>query len=107
MSKVVLKGSLFIGLGGTGATALLHTKKRFLDTYGEVPPMIDFLVIDTDLNTNTKTLERENVLPEIHKDTSHTVGFQQSEILLSQVKGAVPAFKILKDSLFSWMPEEN
>ena len=47
-----LKRSLFIGLGGTGASALLHTKKRFLDTYGEVPPMISFLTIDTDsLNT--------------------------------------------------------
>ena len=43
-----IKRSLFIGLGGTGMTALLHTKRMFFDTYGEVPPMIGFLGIDTD-----------------------------------------------------------
>ncbi len=107
MKKVVLKRSLFIGLGGTGATALLHTKKRFLDTYGEVPPMIDFLVIDTDQNTSLKSLERENVLPEIHKDTSPSVRFKNSEVLYTKVKGAKQAYKINKNSLFTWMPEEN
>lgn len=106
-NKVVLKRSLFIGLGGTGATALLHTKKRFLDTYGEVPPMIDFLVIDTDLNTSTKTLERDNILPEIHKEKSSKVGFKQSEILYTRVKGAIETYRLNKNSLFNWMPEEN
>lgn len=105
--KVVLKRSLFIGMGGTGATALLHTKKRFLDTYGEVPPMIDFLVIDTDLNTSTKTLQRDNVLPEVHKDSSLTVGLKPSEILYTKVKGAVETYRLHKNTLFNWMPEEN
>lgn len=103
----ILKRSLFIGLGGTGATALLHTKKRFLDTYGEVPPMIDFLVIDTDLNTNTKTLERDNILPEKHKETSQKVGFKQSEILYTRVRGAIETYRLNKNNLFNWMPEEN
>ncbi len=107
MKKVVLKRSLFIGLGGTGATALLNTKKRFLDTYGEVPPMIDFLVIDTDQNTSLKYLERENVLPEIHKDTSPRVRFNNSEVLYTRVRGAKQAYKINKNTLFTWMPEEN
>lgn len=105
--KVILKRSLFIGLGGTGATALLHTKKRFLDTYGEVPPMIDFLVIDTDLNTSTKTLDRDNVLPEVHKEASSTVGFKQSEVLYTKVKGAIEAYRLNRATLFNWMPEEN
>lgn len=107
MKKVVLKRSLFIGLGGTGATALLHTKKRFLDTYGEVPPMIDFLVIDTDQNTSLKSLERENVLTDLHKDTSPNVRFKNSEVLYTRVRGAKQAYRINKNSLFTWMPEEN
>ena len=38
-----IKRCLYVGLGGTGMNALLHTKKMFIDTYGEVPPMIGFL----------------------------------------------------------------
>ena len=43
-----IRRSLFIGIGGTGINAILNTKKMFLDTYGEVPPMVGFLGIDTD-----------------------------------------------------------
>jgi len=43
-----IRRSLFIGLGGTGMNSLLHTKKMFYDTYGEIPPMVGFLGIDTD-----------------------------------------------------------
>jgi len=44
-----LRRCLYIGLGGTGMNALLHTKKMFMETYGgTVPPMIGFLGIDTD-----------------------------------------------------------
>lgn len=43
-----IRRCLYIGLGGTGMTSLLHTKRMFIDTYGEVPPMIGFLGIDTD-----------------------------------------------------------
>ncbi len=43
-----LKKSLFIGLGGTGARALLYAKRKLIKVYGEIPPMIRFLVLDTD-----------------------------------------------------------
>lgn len=43
-----IKRCLYVGLGGTGMTTLLHTKKMFIETYGEVPPMIAFLGVDTD-----------------------------------------------------------
>lgn len=43
-----IKRCLYVGLGGTGMKALLYTKKMFVETYGEVPPMIGFLGIDTD-----------------------------------------------------------
>lgn len=40
--------------------ALLHTKKMFIDTYGEVPPMIGFLGIDTDSQEYAHTLKAAN-----------------------------------------------
>lgn len=36
-----IRRCLYVGLGGTGMSALLNTKKTFLETYGEVPPMIE------------------------------------------------------------------
>lgn len=43
-----LRRTLLIGLGGTGFKAILNAKKMFWDNYGEIPPMIGFLGIDTD-----------------------------------------------------------
>ena len=45
---IKLKKTLYVGLGGTGVSALLKVKKCFYDSYGEIPPMIGFLAIDTD-----------------------------------------------------------
>lgn len=52
-----IKRCLYIGLGGTGMKSLLHTKKMFIETYGEVPPMIGFLGIDTDGGEYKKELD--------------------------------------------------
>jgi hypothetical protein len=101
-----LKRSLFIGLGGTGALALLNTKKRFLDTYGEIPPMISFLCIDTDINTQSKSLSRDNIL-ENHTIKDSKVKLDNSEILFIGVRGAEMAYERQKDTLFSWLPNEN
>lgn len=43
-----MKRTVYIGLGGFGIDALLITKKNILETFGEVPPMIGFIGIDTD-----------------------------------------------------------
>lgn len=43
----MIKKTAVIGLGGTGMNAVLNMKKKFLSTYGEIPPMMKFLVIDT------------------------------------------------------------
>ena len=51
-----IKRCLYVGLGGTGMNALLHTKKMFVETYGEVPPMIGFLGVDTDGGVYKKEL---------------------------------------------------
>lgn len=53
---IKIKRCLYVGLGGTGMNALLHTKKMFVETYGEVPPMIGFLGIDTDGDAYKKEL---------------------------------------------------
>jgi CO dehydrogenase nickel-insertion accessory protein CooC1 len=104
---IYLKRTLFIGMGGTGAMALLHTKKRFLDTYGEVPAMIDFLVIDTDRNTGIKSvLERENILSDVHKNTEEKVRFSQSELIHSAVTGASAKYERNKNSLFLGCPKK-
>ena len=46
--RIKLRKTFYIGLGGTGMNAILRTKRMFVDKYGEVPPMIGFLGIDTD-----------------------------------------------------------
>lgn len=48
MAKTTLSKTVFIGLGGTGAQALVRTKSLMIDNFGEIPPMIKFLAIDTD-----------------------------------------------------------
>lgn len=49
-NNVVFRPTVVIGLGGTGYNALLKLKKRFVDAYGSVPPIIRFLSIDTTEN---------------------------------------------------------
>lgn len=43
-----LRRTLLIGLGGTGIKAILNAKKMFYENYGEIPPMIGFIGMDTD-----------------------------------------------------------
>jgi len=49
-SNVVFRPTVVIGLGGTGHGAVLKLKKRFIDAYGSVPPIISFIAIDTTEN---------------------------------------------------------
>ena len=44
-----LQRTVYIGLGGAGIRSILHAKKRFIESYGEVPPMIRFIGIDTNV----------------------------------------------------------
>ncbi len=47
---VVFRPTVVIGLGGTGYEVVLKLKKRFIDVYGSVPEIIQFLSIDTTEN---------------------------------------------------------
>ena len=58
-----IRRALFIGLGGTGMKTLLHTKKIIYDNYGEIPPMLAFIGIDTDRGSYSNTLEARDGTP--------------------------------------------
>ena len=92
-----IKRCLYVGLGGTGMNALLHTKKMFIDTYGEVPPMIGFLGIDTDGGAYKKSLL---------SNQGEDVILDPKEQLPIIVKRARPIYDVNKEA-FSWIPEEN
>lgn len=92
-----IRRCLYIGLGGTGMKALLHTKKMFIDTYGEVPPMIGFLGIDTDGAEYTKS---------ITSAMGEKITILRDEQLPIQVRDARPIYERQKPH-FSWIPEKN
>lgn len=58
-NNVVFRPTVVIGLGGTGYGALLKLKKRFVDAYGSIPPIIRFLSIDTTENAEGTSSEPE------------------------------------------------
>ena len=49
-NNVVFRPTVVIGLGGTGYNTLLKLKQRFIDAYGNLPPIVKFLSIDTTEN---------------------------------------------------------
>lgn len=96
MSKIKLRRSLYIGLGGTGMDALLHTKKMFMETYNEIPPMIGFLGIDTDGKAYQNELDSK--VCKIRLDPN-----EQKPI---SVKDPSKYYNTHKKDL-SWLPNEN
>lgn len=77
--------------------ALLHTKKMFIDTYGEVPPMIGFLGIDTDGGAYKKSLPSKN---------GEDITLDPKEQMPVMVRNARPYYDQNRES-FSWIPEKN
>ncbi|MFW5804441.1 MAG: tubulin-like doman-containing protein, partial [bacterium] len=101
MGKTILSRTVFIGLGGTGAKSIVKTKSLMLDNFGEIPPMIKFLAIDTDSITkiNCKNKAGENItldkdefihfqVPDINqyvKANPRETNFFQKELLKKKV----------------------
>ena len=54
--SIKITRTLFVGLGGTGVKAILRAKQCFMDAYGEIPPMVAFLAIDTDKSIRDESL---------------------------------------------------
>ena len=92
-----IRRCLYIGLGGTGMNSILNTKKMFIDTYGEVPPMVGFLGIDTDGGAYKKTILSTN---------GDQVGLLPREQHSVQVEEPRPIYEHNKEQL-DWFPQEN
>lgn len=92
-----LKRTLYIGLGGTGFKTLLHTKRTFIETYGEVPPMIKFLAFDSDKN-QYQSYSLPSIYGEIKFDPS-----ESSDIMVTGASAKVNHHR----SDLSWLPDRN
>lgn len=97
-SRTRIRRCLFVGLGGTGMRSLLNAKKLLVETYGEVPPMIGFLGVDTDNDAYSKSLESR--YGRVQLDPA-------DQVSISMHRGA--AFGLYKayTERFSWIPTEN
>lgn len=89
--------TLYIGLGGTGARALLRAKQCFMDAYkGKVPSMIEFLAIDTDSNIGGSPI----------KSLYGDIRLNQNETLYITEKNARKKFHEFPEE-FTWVPSQN
>ena len=115
-TKTKIRRSLFTGLGGTGMRTLLHLKKLFIETYGEVPGMIGFLGIDTDKGEYSKELELKNVASmgfiddsEIYvegQNKGNKIRLERNEQVQITVEHPQALFKRNRDN-YAWMPTSN
>ncbi len=94
---IKLKKTLYVGLGGTGVAALLKVKKCFVDSYGEVPPMIGLLAIDTD----TAALNKE-----VTSNLGAPIKLDSSELLVCTVSNALPTYRS-NPNAYDWVPPKN
>ncbi len=95
--KKTLTTTLYVGIGGTGANILLQIKKCFIDSYGEIPPMIGFLAIDTDNGSESKTTR---------SNTGTLIKLDASESLICSIQNALSTYYVGL-SEFSWLPKRN
>ena len=115
-TKTKIRRSLFIGRGGTGMRTILHLKKLFLETYGEVPGMIGFLGVDTDRGEYSKELELKNVASmgfiddsEIYvegQNKGNKVRLERNEQVQITVEHPQALFKRNRDD-YGWMPSNS
>ena len=94
---IKLKKTLYVGLGGTGVSALLKVKKCFYDSYGEIPPMIGFLAIDTDGAATNKSET---------SDSGKVIKLDPTELLICTVRGALSVYHA-NPKTYDWVPTKN
>lgn len=95
--SIKLKRTLYVGLGGTGVSTILKVKKCFIDSYGEVPPMIGFLAIDTDKAAFNK---------EITSNLGHKIKLENNELLVCSVQNALAVYRN-NPQVYDWVPTQN
>lgn len=98
MPDIKITRTLFVGLGGTGVKAILRAKQCFMDAYGEIPPMIAFLAVDTD-----KAI-REASLP---TRKGKEVKFSDNEICFCGITGSAIDIYRNQPTNFQWIPKRN
>lgn len=90
--------TLYVGLGGTGAKSILQTKKCFIDAYGEIPPMVAFLAIDTDTAIRELAFTSRN---------GKSVKFDDNEICFCGIQGSAVEIVHLHPTQYQWLPIRN
>lgn len=95
-----LRRTLLIGLGGTGIKAILNAKKMFYENYGQIPPMIGFIGIDTDKPNLSNAFVSAN--------DDRKISLSASEQLCISVDTPTLIYANNRSNkLFDWMPESN
>ncbi len=94
---IKLKKTLYVGVGGTGVVTLLKVKKCFIDSYGEIPPMIGFLAIDTDGAANNKS---------VTDNRGGMIKLAPTELLVCSVRGALQVYRMNQKN-YDWVPPKN
>lgn len=95
-----LRRTLLIGLGGTGIKAILNAKKMFYENYGQIPPMIGFIGMDTDkpgLN-NASVTANDGIKITLNKSEQLCISVDTPTAIYSNNQAK---------HLFDWMPECN
>ncbi|MDE6295220.1 MAG: tubulin-like doman-containing protein [Muribaculaceae bacterium] len=95
-----LRRTLLIGLGGTGIKAILNAKKMFYENYGQIPPMIGFIGMDTDKPGLSNASVTAN--------DGTKITLNKSEQLCISVDAPTAIYTNNQSKkLFDWMPECN
>lgn len=95
---IKISRTLFVGLGGTGVKAILRAKQCFVDAYGEVPPVVAFLAIDTDKNIRDASLPSRK---------GKEVRLADNEICFCGITGSALDIYNTNPTKFQWLPKRN
>lgn len=95
-----LRRTLLLGLGGTGVKAILDAKKMFYENYGEIPPMIGFIGIDTDRPSLSSASVEANDGTKITLNASEQLCISVDEPMLIYENN-------IGTRLFDWLPSCN
>lgn len=89
-----------MGLGGTGIKSILNAKKMFYENYGQIPPMIGFIGMDTDKPglSNTFVIANDGTKITLNKSEQLCISVDTPTAIYSNNRS---------NKLFDWMPECN
>ncbi|MEA5596471.1 tubulin-like doman-containing protein [Rivularia sp. UHCC 0363] len=93
---VVFRPTVVIGLGGTGYEVVLKLKKRFIDVYGSVPEIIQFLSIDT-----TENIQEREKSPD-----GNTVYLEPNELYAISVANPSGLVGGRNEHIDEWWPKQ-